>query len=47
MKKSKNKIKIFDQYLASFFDVTVKDGLFALNDVKPYVRYILNTLKRI
>lgn len=47
MKKSKYKIKIFGQYLASFFDVTVKDGLFALNDVKPYVRYILNTLKRI
>lgn len=47
MKKSKHKIKIFDQYLASFFDATVKDGLFALNDVKPYVRYILNTLKRI
>ena len=47
MKKSKHKIKIFCQYLASFFDVTVKDGLFALNDVKPYVRYILNTLKRI
>ena len=47
MKKSNHKIKTFFQYVASFFDLTVKDVLFALDDVKPYIRYILNTLKRI
>lgn len=46
MKKSKHKIKILFQYMVSFFDIKVKDGLFALNDMKPYVRYMLNLFER-
>ena len=46
MKKSKGKGKIFIEYLKSFFDFSVRDGLFSLRDSKPYFMYIKNLLKK-
>ncbi len=46
MKKSPDKFRILTEYLKAFFDLTVKDGLFALNDLKPYIKYIRNLIKR-
>lgn len=46
MKKSKGKGKIFIEYLKSFFDFSVRDGLFSIKDPKPYFRYIKNLIKK-
>lgn len=46
MKKSKGKGRIFLEYLKSFFDFSVRDGLFSLRDSKPYFMYIKNLLKK-
>ncbi len=46
MKHSPNKIKILTQYAKSFFDLSVRDGLFSIKDPKPYIKYIANLIKR-
>ena len=44
MKKSKDKMRVFSDYLKSFFDFSVRDGLFAIDDPMPYIHYIKNLL---
>ena len=46
MKKSKAKGRIFIEYLKSFFDFTVKDGLFSFKDARPYFEYIKNLIRK-
>ena len=46
MKHSPNKLKILFEYLKSFFDLSVRDGLFTIKDPKPYIKYIANLIKR-
>ena len=46
LKHSPNKIKIMAQYIKSFFDLSVRDGLFEFGDPMPYIRYIKNLIKR-
>ena len=46
MKKSKNKFKIFTEYFKSFFDFSVRDGLYSTKDAKPYFKYLQNLIKR-
>lgn len=46
MKSSPNKLKILAQYLKSFFDLSVRDGLFSITDPKPYIKYLANLIKR-
>ncbi len=46
LKNSPNKIKIMAQYIKSFFDLSVRDGLFDIADPMPYIKYIKNLIKR-
>lgn len=46
MKKSDNKSKVFKEYLLSFFDLQVSDGLFSFDDMLPYFKYLINFTKR-
>ncbi len=46
LKNSPNKIKIMAQYIKSFFDLSVRDGLFDITDPMPYIKYIKNLIKR-
>lgn len=46
MKKSKGKLKIFGEYFKSFFDLSVRDGLFSIKDPIPYFKYLQNIIKR-
>lgn len=46
MKKSDNKAETVKNYVKSFFDFSVKDGLFSFGDMKPYIMYIANLFKR-
>ena len=46
MRRSPNKLKIFAQYVRSFFDPQVRDGLFSIRDPKPYIKYIVNLIRR-
>ena len=46
MKNSPNKIKILGEYIKSFFDPFVRDGLFLISDPLPYIKYIRNLIKR-
>lgn len=45
MRYSKKKLKIFFEYVKSFFDFTVRDGLFSFADPMPYVKYLSNLIK--
>lgn len=46
LKTSQNKLKILAQYIKSFFDLSVRDGLFEIHDPMPYINYIKNLTKR-
>lgn len=46
LKVSQNKLKILAQYIKSFFDLSVRDGLFEIYDPIPYIKYIKNLIKR-
>ena len=46
MKNSPDKLKVFCQYMRSFFDPFVRDGLFSITDPLPYIKYIANLIKR-
>ena len=46
MKNSKNKLKILIENIISLFDFSIRDGLFSIKDIKPYIKYIKTSIKR-